>query len=85
MNKRRAERTQRHARPRFCEADRTNLKMRSGVAGNVSISIPSGDRASEIAFAIAAGAPIVPPSPMPRNPPLISKLLPSPSLCPLIS
>jgi hypothetical protein len=30
---------------------------------------PSGASASASAFAIAAGAPIVPPSPMPRNPP----------------
>ena len=46
-----------------------SLKIRSGVMGRIETSISSGDSASAIALAIAAGAPIVPPSPMPRNPP----------------
>ena len=33
--------------------------------------MPSGASASDRALAIAAGAPIVPPSPMPRKPPSV--------------
>ncbi len=47
-------------------------KSRSGLTGSSATSIPSGDRASAIALAMAAGAPMVPPSPMPRNPPSVT-------------
>ena len=41
-------------------------KMLSGVIGNSVISMPRGANASATALATAAGAPMVPPSPMPR-------------------
>src|SRR6516162_2418656 len=41
---------------------------RSGVIGSSKISIPNGASASARALAMAAGAPIVPPSPIPRKP-----------------
>jgi hypothetical protein len=44
---------------------------RSGVTGSSLISMPSRDSASLIAFATAAGEPMVPPSPMPRKPPSV--------------
>src|SRR5947209_3395804 len=46
-------------------------KRRSGVTGNSLISIPSGDSASATALATTAGAPMVPPSPIPRKPPSV--------------
>src|SRR6266436_4242642 len=53
------------ARPR-------SRKRRSGLTGSSAISIPSGASASAIALAMAAGAPMVPPSPMPRKPPSVT-------------
>ena len=44
---------------------RRAARMRCGVAGISSISTPNGESASFIALIIAAGAPIVPPSPSP--------------------
>src|SRR5262249_2401597 len=52
-------------------ADSIRRNNRSGVTGSSLISMPSGDSASLTAFAIAAGEPIVPPSPMPRKPPSV--------------
>ena len=46
-------------------------KSRWGVSGSSVISTPSGASASAIAFATAAGAPIVPPSPTPLKPPSV--------------
>src|SRR5262249_19255313 len=46
-------------------------KSRSGLAGSSATSIPSGESASAIALAMAAGAPMVPTSPMPRKPPRV--------------
>ena len=55
-----------------------SLKMRSGVIGRIETSIPNGDSASAMAFAIAAGAPIVPPSPAPDIPPVPGVDIPAP-------
>src|SRR5207249_9554892 len=41
-------------------------KSRSGLTGSSATSIPSGASASATALAMAAGAPMVPPSPLPR-------------------
>src|ERR687885_823721 len=44
------------------------VRRRSGVMGSRSISMSRCDRASATALAIAAGAPMVPPSPIPLAP-----------------
>src|SRR6266540_5173240 len=49
----------------------SSRKRRSGVTGSSVISIPSGARASATALAMAAGAPMVPPSPTPLKPPRV--------------
>src|SRR5690242_1456499 len=46
-------------------AARSAARIRCGVAGISSISIPNGARASLIALSTAAGAPMAPPSPRP--------------------
>jgi len=53
----------------FVRAFSSSLKIRSGVMVELKTLMSSADSASETAFAIAAGAPIVPPSPIPRKPP----------------
>src|SRR5258706_3272634 len=59
----------------FMRALSSSLKIRSGVMGRIETSMSSGDTASQIALAIAAGAPIVPPSPIPRKPPATAEQL----------
>ena len=49
----------------FAAAARSAARMRWGVAGNSSIETPNGESASLTALTIAAGAPMVPPSPRP--------------------
>src|ERR1051326_8638317 len=46
-----------------------NFRMTGGVKGVAVIFTPNGLSASATAFATAAGAPMVPPSAMPLNPP----------------
>src|SRR5690606_26344865 len=48
-----------------CPALRSAARIRCGVAGISSIWTPNGVSASLMAFTTAAGAPMVPPSPMP--------------------
>src|SRR5260370_20781580 len=49
-------------------ASRSNCRIRCGVIGISKIPTPNGASASETALSIAAGAPIVPPSPTPLAP-----------------